>query len=149
MTGSLKDIYRQRVLEHSRAPHNQRRTAAADREVTGFNPLCGDKVTVYLDLQDDSVSDVAFEGSGCAIAMASASMMTEALRGLPHDTALQLIEEFGQMFAADAEPENPRLEEAKALHSVRAYPSRVKCATLAWNTAEAALHDSNVQVTTE
>jgi len=149
MTGGLQDMYRQRVLDHSRTPHNQRRPGDANREVTGFNPLCGDKLTIYLNVVDGIVSDAAFDGSGCAISVASASMMTDALQGLPAEAALELVAEVGRMFSSDSEPDNPRLDDVRALQGVRDYPSRVKCATLAWNTAEAALQNSTGQVTTE
>ena len=149
MTAELQDVYRQQVLDHSRHPHNRRRPDDVDREVTGFNPLCGDKVTVYLHIDAGTVVDVAFEGTGCAITLASASMMTDALRGLTEADALAAIGDFGTMFADDAEPANPQLQEVRALQGVRDYPSRIKCATLPWSTAEAALHDSNEQVTTE
>lgn len=148
MTG-VQDIYRQRVLDHSREPHNRRKPDDANREVTGFNPLCGDKVTVYLTVDNGLVTDVAFEGVGCAITLASASMMTDALKGMSHDAALEAIADVDKMFASDAEPENPQLDEVKALQGVRDYPSRIKCATLPWSTADAALRESNEQVTTE
>ena len=149
MCSDLQDIYRQRVIAHSREPRNQRRPADASREALGFNQLCGDKLTVYLTFEGDTVRDVAFEGTGCAISIASASMMTEALRGVSRDQALQLIEEFGAIFTADSEPEGERLDEAQALAGVRDYPSRIKCATLAWSTAAAALRGEAGQVSTE
>lgn len=149
MTGNLKDIYRRRVLDHSREPHNQRRPAAANREVTGFNPLCGDKLTVYLTLDGETVADAAFEGSGCAISVASASMMTDALIGLPADEALRLVADVDAMFSGTDSPADKRLDEMQALASVRDYPSRIKCATLAWSTAEAALRGDAAQVSTE
>jgi len=139
------DIYRQRVLDHSRAPHNRRRPDDANREVTGHNPLCGDKLTVYLRM----VGDAAFEGCGCAISIASASMMTDALRGATQAEARELINGVNGMFASGALPDDPRLEALQALESVREYPSRVKCATLAWTAAEAALNDSDSRVSTE
>jgi len=145
----LQDVYRQQVLNHSREPHNRRQPDNADREVTGFNPLCGDKVTVYLTIDNGAVADVAFEGVGCAITLASASMMTDALVGMTEETALEAIANVDKMFASDSELQDPKLAQVKALQGVRDYPSRIKCATLPWNTAEAALRGSNEQVTTE
>jgi len=146
---SLQDLYRQRVLAHSRDPHNQRRISMPDREVTGFNPLCGDKLTVFLSLDGDKVTDAAFEGSGCAISVASASMMTDVLNGLTTGEALELVDQVEGMFATDADGVDSRLEEMTALQSVRAYPSRIKCAMLAWSSAGAALRDDAAQVSTE
>ncbi len=149
MNDSLMDIYRQRVLEHSRAPHNKRQLADADREVTGFNPLCGDKLTVYLSLNEDTVCDVAFDGTGCAIAVASASMMTDALKNESVANARDLIAGFNAMFSDGTLPQQDKLEETRALENVRDYPSRIKCATLAWSAAEAALQNDNLQISTE
>lgn len=149
MTDDLMNIYRQRVLDHSREPHNQRRPDHVDRQVTGFNPLCGDKLTVFLTVNENTVADIAFEGTGCAISIASASMMTDALRSLPIDRAGQLIDDIDAMFTDGSVPEDPRLQEIRALENVRSYPSRIKCATLAWSAASTALHDQGDQVTTE
>ena len=145
----LLEIYRRRVLDHSRHPHNLRRPARADREVTGFNPLCGDKLTVYISLDGETISDVAFEGTGCAISMAAASMMTEALTGQPVARADKLINQVNAMFAEGVTPDDSLLEDTRALENVREYPSRIKCATLPWTAAEAALHDDTRQVSTE
>ena len=149
MNSKLLDIYRQQVLDHSRDPHNRRQLPDADREVTGHNPLCGDKLTIYLQLDGDKVADAAFEGSGCAISVASASMLTDALIGTSAQEARALVEEIDRMFTDGTPPSDPRLEALQALESVREYPSRVKCATLAWTAAEAALNDSGNNVSTE
>lgn len=149
MSDKLLDIYRQRVLDHSRAPLNRKRMANADVEVTGHNPLCGDKLTVYLQLDGDTVSEAAFEGSGCAISIASASMLTEALKGTTRQQALDLTDAVRRMFADGTLPDDERLEALQALESVREYPSRVKCATLAWSAADGALQNRPAKVTTE
>jgi len=149
VSDSAMDIYRQRVLNHYREPHNQRHPADVDRQATGFNPLCGDKLTVYFAVQDDTLADVAFEGAGCAIAIASASMMTDALQGLPIKQANTLIDSATAMLTDGKTPHDTRLQEVRALEGVRDYPSRIKCATLAWSAAAAALKGENNQVTTE
>jgi len=145
----LMEIYRQRVLEHSREPHNQRQPADANREVTGFNPLCGDKLTVYLRLDGDTVRDVAFDGTGCAISLASASMMTDALKNESVENARNLITGFNAMFSDGTLPEQEQLEETRALENIRKYPSRIKCATLAWSAAESALQNGEQKISTE
>ncbi|MEJ2139020.1 MAG: SUF system NifU family Fe-S cluster assembly protein [Gammaproteobacteria bacterium] len=145
----LQSIYRQRVLDYSRNPHNFYRPKSPDRQATGFNPLCGDKVTVYINTAEDQVVGVAFEGTGCAICISSASMMTDAINQKSVGNALQLIADIKTMFSEGTEPEDPSLQEMLALTNVRSYPSRIKCATLAWNTAEAALKGDSSQVSTE
>jgi nitrogen fixation NifU-like protein len=148
-TTDLQAVYRERVLEHSRNPHNLRRPASPDREAIGFNPLCGDKLTVYVNLKDDNITDIAFEGTGCAISMASASMMTDALAGCSLAEADQLIDATQKIFTNDQPVTNEKLSEIKALEGVRSYPSRIKCATLAWIALTAALHGQTNQVSTE
>ncbi len=149
MNSGLLDIYRQKVLDHSRNPHNMRQPARADRQVTGFNPLCGDKLTVFLTLEGNIIKDVAFDGSGCAISLAAASMMTDALQGQSVDRAGELIQEVHAMFGEGAVPHDRRLADMRALENVRDYPSRIKCATLPWTAVQAALDDSGKQVSTE
>lgn len=145
----LQSVYRERVLAHSREPHNCRRPANCDREAKGFNQLCGDKVSVFLTLENDMVTDAAFEGTGCAISIASASMMTEALKGCSVAEAEQLLDNATSLFTADTPIEDARLNDIKALEGVKQYPSRIKCATLALETLAAALQGNNQQVTTE
>jgi nitrogen fixation NifU-like protein len=148
-TTDLQTVYRERVLEHSRNPHNLRRPSSPDREAVGFNPLCGDKLTVYVNLEDDNIIDVAFEGTGCAISMASASMMTDALTGCSLAEADQLIAATKKIFTNDQPIKNEKLNEIQSLEGVRSYPSRIKCATLAWTALTAALHGQSSQVSTE
>lgn len=142
----LQSLYRQIVLDHSRHPRNQRRLEHADREAEGHNPLCGDKIRVYARLAGDGLRDVAFEASGCAICLASASLMTEAARGrtLPEVRALagqfeNALESGGGNLAGDL----------AALAGVSQYPSRIRCATLPWKALIAALDASPDTVTTE
>ncbi len=149
MNEALLDIYRHRVLEHSRTPHNERCPHHHNRAATGFNPLCGDKLTIYLRVADGTVADAAFEGSGCAIAMASASMLTDALAGQTEHDAQRMIDAVAAMFRDGSVPADPRLDTIRALENVRAYPSRIKCATLAWSAAAAALQGTGGEVSTE
>ena len=137
----LQEMYRRTVLEHSRHPRNFRRLDAPDRIAEGFNPLCGDKITVYLDLSQESIQAIAFEGTGCAISLASASMMMEAIQGQPLSEAGEKAQRAQDMFRSDAgSAAQSGIKELQALGGVRAYPSRIKCATLAWKTLQAALN---------
>ncbi len=139
----LKDIYRQTVLDHSRHPRNFKRLEPADRSIQGHNPLCGDKVTVYLKLDGDDIEEIAFEGTGCAISMASASIMTESLQGTSVHDAQNQADEIMQQFEIRGEDAPEIAGEMAALAGVRAYPSRVKCATLAWKALAAVLSDDS------
>jgi len=139
----LRELYQSTILDHNKKPRNFRSPQQANRRAVGHNPLCGDEITVYLQLQDDIVADVCFQGSGCAISTASASMMTQAVKGRPLEEALQLFDSFQRMVtgesgadAADAQPK--QMGKLAAFAGVREYPMRVKCATLAWHTLRAA-----------
>ena len=144
---SLTDLYRQTVLNHSRQPHNCRRPAVFDREAEGHNALCGDKIRVYLRLHDAALADVAYEASGCAIAMASASMMSDAVSGKSVAATRESIDDFMRGLS---DPQAGKLEgELAALGGVREYPSRIRCATLPWQTLRAALDAVEETVTTE
>ena len=147
----LKDLYRDVIVDHNRSPRNFRKIAAADRVQEGFNPLCGDKLTLYLKLEGDKLSDLSFEGSGCAISVASASLMTERLKGKTRAEALQLFEEMHELLTARTAPaDSESLGKLAALSGVREYPSRVKCASLCWHTLKGALDDGQHQaVSTE
>lgn len=149
----LRELYQETILDHGKRPRNHRRPATFNHEADGHNPLCGDKIHVYLDLDEAGrVRDLSFEGKGCAISQASASMMTEALRGMPVAEAEKLYHKFhallttGEVPDADEEPELGKLE---MLGGVREFPMRVKCATLAWHTFEAALRGEAAPVTTD
>ena len=144
---SLTDLYRQTVLNHSRQPHNCRRPATFDREAEGHNALCGDKIHVYLRMQADALADVAYEASGCAISLASASMMSDAVAGKTVSDTRQTIDDFMNGLSG---LQAGKLEgELAALSGVREYPSRIRCATLPWQTLRAALDAVEDTVTTE
>ncbi|MHC4447531.1 MAG: Fe-S cluster assembly sulfur transfer protein SufU [Planctomycetota bacterium] len=151
----LHELYQELILDHNRTPRNFGRPEASDREAVGYNPLCGDRVTVYVTIRDDVVEDVAFEGSGCAISTAAASMMTEAIKGKTISEARRLFEKFHELVAGPA-PEDesaagngPGLGKLAAFAGVRRFPARVKCATLVWHTLNAALENKSELVTTE
>lgn len=142
----LTDLYRQIVLDHSRNPRNQRRPQQFTREAEGHNPLCGDKVRVYLGLKDDRLDDVAFEATGCAICLASASLMTENTRGCSVAEARAAVDRFEQALATDG---STLTGDLAAFSGVSQYPSRIRCATLPWRTLRAAVEASPDTVTTE
>lgn len=147
----LRDLYQEVVLDHNRRPRNFRKIEPASRRANGYNPLCGDKVTVYLKVENGMVTDVAFEGAGCAISTASASMMTESLKGKSEAHADQLFKNFHHLITGSGEGEvDPEILGKLAVFSgVCDYPARVKCATLAWHTMQAALKDDEETVSTE
>jgi nitrogen fixation NifU-like protein len=146
----LSELYQQVILDHNKKPRNFRKPETVNHSAEGYNPLCGDQLTVYLDLEDGLVKDVGFEGSGCAISKASASMMTQALKGKRKDEAEALFHEFHSMVAGDlnADTDDNNLGHLKIFAGVREFPVRVKCATLPWHTMHAALNKQE-QVSTE
>lgn len=136
----LRELYQETILDHNKHPRNFGRLESASHHAHGYNPLCGDKVDVYLQIEDDRVVDVAFEGDGCAISTASASIMTDALKGRSLDEVHALFARFHELVTTDAElPEE--LGKLAVLAGVREFPPRVKCATLPWHTLEAALRN--------
>lgn len=147
----LKDLYKDIIVDHNRSPRNFRKLEAATRIANGFNPLCGDKLTVYLQLDGETISDLSFQGSGCAISVASASLMTERLKGKTLAEAETLYAGMHALLTGSgaAETDAASLGKLAALEGVKEYPSRVKCATLCWHTLEAALHNDSAAVTTE
>ena len=156
MQDVLRDLYQEVILDHGKHPRNHRHPAAANREARGYNPLCGDRVTVYLETDPEGrIADAAFEGRGCAISIASASLMTEVLRGRSEAEARRLFEIFHRLCTEeDFSPEevdaadSDALERLQVLAGVREFPVRVKCATLAWHAMASAL-DGGGQTTTE
>ena len=151
MTLNLRELYQQVILDHNKKPCN-RRSLDTRLRAEGHNPLCGDKVTIYIHLDDGKIDDVTFEGEGCAISTASASLMTQALKGKTVDEADALIREFQAMVtgAPDAAADwMERLGKLAVFQGVCEFPMRVKCATLAWHTFRAALDDKNDTATTE
>ena len=146
----LNDLYQEVILEHNKNPRNFREIADADKTADGNNPLCGDALRVYVDLDDERVSDVSFKGSGCAISKASASMMTQMVKGKTRAEADVLFDEFHRMVTGglDVESEENHLGKLKIFAGVLEFPARVKCASLSWHTLHAALHDEEA-VSTE
>ena len=144
----LAELYQEVILDHNRRPRNFRPiTGATCKE--GYNPLCGDRLKVYVTIADDRIADVAFEGSGCAISKASASLMTEALKGRTLDEARALFDTFQGMVTSPLGSELPAVGKLAALAGVREFPARVKCASLAWHTVRAALEGASGAVSTE
>jgi nitrogen fixation NifU-like protein len=147
----LRDLYQELIVDHNKNPRNYGVLADANRRAEGYNPLCGDKVTVYLHVDGDRITDVSFEGAGCAISTASASLMTQAVKGKTVAEAEQLFEAFHAMVTGqDTSAETAeRLGKLAVLAGVREYPSRVKCATLAWHTLHNAAHGEAAPAKTE
>jgi nitrogen fixation NifU-like protein len=137
----LSELYQQVILDHNKKPRNFRKLATANHTAEGYNPLCGDQLTVYLQLENDAVKDISFEGSGCAISKAAASMMTQAVKGKTKQEAERLFTEFHKMVTGDVDEQNTlnQLGNLQIFSGVREFPVRVKCATLAWHTMQAAL----------
>jgi len=148
----LRELYQQVILDHNRNPRNYKALEGADRKADGHNPLCGDRVTVYLKLDGDRIVDVSFQGQGCAISTASASMMTQSLKGKTLDEARELFKEFHDMVTGvcSSTVSQSRLGKLAVFQGVCEFPTRVKCATIAWHTMQAALEGrSDEAVTTE
>ncbi|MBP0632352.1 MULTISPECIES: Fe-S cluster assembly sulfur transfer protein SufU [unclassified Cupriavidus] len=145
----LRNLYQEVVVDHSRSPRNFGRLAAANRSAEGFNPLCGDRLTLYLRIRDGVIEDASFEGSGCAIFTASASLMTETLKGKTEAQARALFSDFHALVTAVPERAGVPMGKLEVLAGVREFPARVKCATLAWHTMQAALENSGRPVSTE
>ena len=152
---NLKELYQEIILEHGKNPRNLRKTENFNKDAKGNNPLCGDNVHVYLKLNNQrKVEDISFEGSGCAISMASASIMTDLIKGKSDNEAKEIIEDFLGMIKENPELKSKILKEddktkLMCLSGVKQYPMRVKCATLSWHTLVSAMEDSGKQVSTE
>jgi nitrogen fixation NifU-like protein len=146
----LQDLYQEVILDHNRRPHNFRVIDPASATQEGYNPLCGDRLTLYLTLASGVITDVAFQGSGCAISKASASLMTDAVKGKTVEEARALFERFHDMITSAPGSPLPEIGKLAVLSGVRDFPTRVKCAGLAWHTLKAAVsgHDAE-PVTTE
>jgi nitrogen fixation NifU-like protein len=145
----LKDLYRDVIVDHNRNPRNFRPMADADRHAEGFNPLCGDRLTLYVKLDGDRIGDVSFQGSGCAISVASASLLTESVKGRTVAEAELLFERMHALLTRDDDVDPASLGKLAALSGVREFPARVKCASLCWHTLDAALHREAEPVSTE
>jgi len=152
MSTDLRDLYQEVILDHSKRPRNFHGMPGADRKAEGYNPLCGDRETVFLELDGDVLKDVSFQGAGCAISTASASMMTESVKGKTKAEADALFERFHDLItgkAAAGAASSPELGKLAVFSGVREYPVRVKCATLPWHTLKAALSGESASVSTE
>ncbi len=150
MDDELRDLYQEVILDHSKRPRNFGHPESSNRRARGDNPLCGDRMDLYLTLEDGVVEDVAFEGNGCAISMASASLMTEIIKGRGEAEARALFERFHRLLTSDdADLDELDLDKLAVFAGVREFPVRVKCATLAWHTLAAALDRRTDDVSTE
>jgi len=146
----LRDLYQEVILEHSKAPRNFRELRSADHKAEGYNPLCGDRFTVYVQMQGDSIQDIGFQGSGCAISKASASMMTQSLKGKTRSEADELFSRFHKVVTGQiANGNKAELGKLAVFSGVSEFPTRVKCASLAWHTLQAALEGKQDAVSTE
>jgi nitrogen fixation NifU-like protein len=146
----LRELYQEVILDHNRKPRNFREIDGADRHADGYNPLCGDKLAVYVNVEGNTITDVSFLGSGCAISKASASLMTDAVTGKTLPEARALFEQFHQMVTgSDSSVDSDSLGKLAVFAGVRDYPTRVKCASLAWHTLRAACDDAHELITTE
>lgn len=146
---NLRELYQEVIIDHNRNPRNHRAMDNATSQARGFNPLCGDKLTVYVQIADNVVHDISFVGCGCAISQASASLMTDAMKGKTLTEAHQLFEHFHTMLTSDQDISELSLDKLTVLAGVRTFPARVKCATLAWHTLDAALKKEDALVCTE
>ncbi|MGC9158996.1 MAG: Fe-S cluster assembly sulfur transfer protein SufU [Terracidiphilus sp.] len=147
----LRDLYQEVILEHSKAPRNYRRPATVNRSVEGYNPLCGDHFTLFLDFEGDRIRDIGFQGAGCAISKASASMMTQSVKGKTREEALKIFENFHDLVTgmAKASMDVPEMGKLSAFSGVCEFPVRVKCATLAWRALQTALEGNQTAVSSE
>jgi len=151
MSSDLRDLYQEMILDHSKRPRNFGELPGANRQAEGYNPLCGDRETVYLQLEGDLLKDVRFRGAGCAISTASASMMTERVKGKTRDETEAIFEKFHDLLTRETgtASEGPALGKLEVFSGVREYPVRIKCATLPWHTLKAALNGDAETVSTE
>ena len=146
----LTELYQDLVLDHNSRPRNFRKLSGANHSAEGYNPLCGDRVTVYVEIENGLVKDIGFQGTGCAISRASASMMTESVKGKTLEEARTLFEKFHEQVAgSDTHQEEEDLGDLEAFAGIREYPSRVKCAVLGWHTLKAAIDSMAKPVSTE
>ncbi len=151
MSSDLRELYQETILDHGKRPRNFRELASANRRAEGYNPLCGDRETVYLELDGDMVRDISFQGAGCAISTASASMMTETIKGKSRSESEALFERFHDLITGGsrAPADAPALGKLEVFSGVREYPVRIKCATLPWHTMRSALNGAGQTISTE
>ena len=147
MSTELGELYQEVILEHSKAPRNFGRPAAANHEADGYNPLCGDRCSVYIDMEGDAIKEIGFQGSGCAISRASASMMTQMVKGKTKAEAAELFKQFHNLVTGkDEAASQEELGKMAVFAGVSKFPARVKCATLAWHTLQKAIEDDKKPV---
>lgn len=149
MSMDLRELYQEVIIDHNRNPRNHHALEKASNEARGFNPLCGDKLTVYAHIEAGLIVDLSFVGSGCAISQASASLMTDALKGKTLAEAHELYHKVHHMLTEDENSQIDPSNKLTVLAGVKAYPARVKCASLAWHTLHAALNQDSEVVKTE
>ena len=145
----IKDLYQEIIVDHNRNPRNFGVIADADKTMEGFNPLCGDKLKLYIKIDGQNISDIAFDGTGCAISVASASLMTDAMKGKSIDEAETLFNNFHSLITTENEIDGDHLGKLAVLAGVKDFPARVKCASLCWHTLRSALIGDDKPVTTE
>lgn len=151
MMSNLRELYQEMILDHGRCPRHFHALPQANRQANGFNQFCGDRLTLYLEVENNKISAISFTGSGCAISMASASLMSELLQEKTINEADSLFQTFHQLLTSEETSleKIQHLEKLAVFSGVKAYPARVKCATLAWHTLQAALKQKNETVSTE
>ena len=145
----LTDLYQEVILDHNKKPRNFQKLADANRSAEGFNPLCGDQIQLCVKVEDGVIRDIGFQGSGCAMSKASASLMTSTLKGKSEKEADELFERFHRLVTKDEATDPEALGKLAVFSGVREFPARVKCASLAWHTLRAALEGKQDKVTTE
>ncbi|MCH7554132.1 MAG: SUF system NifU family Fe-S cluster assembly protein [Chloroflexi bacterium] len=147
----LRELYQEMVLDHNSKPRNFKEIEDATHTIEGYNPLCGDHITLYIKMRDDTIEDIGFQGTGCAISRASASMMTEQIEGMSKEEALELFHSFHGMVTgkSNGHVEEEDLGDLEVLAGIAEFPSRIKCATLAWHSLRSALGGKSEQVSTE
>ncbi|HSD64432.1 MAG TPA: SUF system NifU family Fe-S cluster assembly protein [Ignavibacteriaceae bacterium] len=151
MEEELRELYQQVILDHNKSPRNFRKLESANHYAEGYNPLCGDRIVIYVKLADNKIEDISFQGSGCAISKASASLMSTMVKGRTIEEAEKLFDKFHHLITGkmNEEIDNDEVGKLAVFAGVREFPSRVKCASLAWHTLNSALKEENKTVTTE
>lgn len=145
----LNDLYQEVILDHSRHPHNYHAMEGASRRADGHNPLCGDQVTVFLKMKGDQIEDISFQGNGCAISKSSASIMTDLIKGKSKEETAAMMERFRQLVTGETQPTDDPTDKMAIFAGVSEFPTRVKCAVLAWHTLKSALDNNVKPVNTE
>ena len=145
----IKDLYQEIIVDHNRSPRNFGVITDANKTAEGFNPLCGDKLKLYIKMDGQNISDIAFDGTGCAISVASASLMTDAMKGKSIDEAEALFNDFHALITTENKFDSEHLGKLTVLAGVKDFPGRVKCASLCWHTLHSAIKDDDKPVSTE